>query len=377
MKMCRVCGRELFPEPLLKYENVPAAAQAFPDQRSLSREKGADLEVYQCSGCGLSQLINDPVPYYREVIRAAAFSEAMKEFRLRQFHGLIDRYDLRAKKIIEIGCGRGEYLSILNNCGVAAYGLEYSEESVGYCETQGLSTIKGYIDSPSYSLKHAPFDAFFILNYLEHLPDLTVTFGGIRHNLAEKGLGFIEVPNFDMMVRDGLFSEFVLDHLYYFTKETLDRTLSANGFDVIECDEIWNNYILSTVVRKRERLDLSQFHKCRETLTDEIIRYVQSFAGKKIAVWGAGHQALTVLSLADLADKIAYVVDSAVFKQGKYTPATHIPIVSPDRLETDPVDAIIIMAAGYSDEVAEILRQKMGSSIPAAILRGIHLEIVP
>jgi hypothetical protein len=77
-----------------------------------------------------------------------------------------------------------------------------------------------------------------------------------------------------------------------------------------------------------------------------------------------------------LADKIKYVVDSAPFKQNKYTPATHIPIVSPDTLDSDPVDAVIVMAASYSDEVAKIMRQRFDKNINVAILRDFGLEEV-
>jgi len=86
--------------------------------------------------------------------------------------------------------------------------------------------------------------------------------------------------------------------------------------------------------------------------------------------------ALAIISLINLADKIKYVVDSAPFKQGKYTPATHLPIVAPDTLISDPVDAVIVMAAGYSDEVVRIIRQKFDRNINIAILRDFGLEVV-
>ena len=76
VRTCRVCGRDFFREPLLRYQNMPKAAQKFPDEAALTGETGVDLEVCQCTGCGLVQLSNDPVPYYREVIRATAVSDA-------------------------------------------------------------------------------------------------------------------------------------------------------------------------------------------------------------------------------------------------------------------------------------------------------------
>jgi 2-polyprenyl-3-methyl-5-hydroxy-6-metoxy-1,4-benzoquinol methylase len=417
---CRVCCQEFFKEPLLRYENMPAAAQFLPDAWSLESDKGVDLVVCQCSGCGLVQLNNDPVPYYKEVIRAAAFSEEMKDFRMKQFEGFLEKYSLRGRKVIEIGCGRGEYLSLMRQAGAEAYGLEFSEESVKQCVKNGLKVSKGFVESSAYKLEHAPFDAFYMLNFLEHLPDPSSTLRGIYNNLTNDAVGLVEVPNFDMILRKKLFSEFISDHLFYFTKETLSTTLRLNGFEIIDCSEIWYDYIISAVVRKKKlitphpyplpqgergkspllrgvqgcvsppsmggdegegeryphvkRLDISHFYEYQEKLKSEIEEYIGRF--KKVAIWGAGHQALAIISLFNLSGKIKYVVDSALFKQGKYTPATHLPIVSPDMIDSDPVEAVIIMAASYSDEVARIIRQRFDKNINIAILRDFGLEIV-
>lgn len=371
---CRVCNNAFFKKPLLKYENMPKAAQHMPDAKSLESDKGIDLEVCQCSGCGLVQLSNDPVPYYREVIRAASISPEMADFRKKQFGEFVKKYSLKGKKIVEIGCGKGEYISIMQETGVKAYGLEYLAESVKQCNDKGLAVSKGFIESGGDRLKDTPFDAFFILNFLEHLPKINLTLAGICNNLSDGAVGLVEVPNFDMILRKKLFSEFIGDHLFYFTKQTLISTLQQNGFEVIECSEVWHDYISSAVVRKREMLDISDFYGHQTKIRNEINKYVMRFGNKKVAIWGAGHQALAVMSLTNLADKIKYVIDSAPFKQGKFTPATHILIVSPAALDTDPADAVIVMAASYSDEVTRIIREKYGKKINVAILSDFGLK---
>ena len=399
---CRVCSHKFFEEPLLRYENMPKAAQFLPDAESLESDKGVDLEVCQCSGCGLVQLSNEPVPYYKEVIRAAAFSEEMKDFRMKQFGSFVQKNSLKRKKVIEIGCGRGEYLSLMKQFGVDAYGLEYSEDSVKQCVKDGLKVSKGFIQSSADRLNDAPFDAFFILNFLEHLPDPNSTLTGICDSLIDDAIGLVEVPNFDMILRNKLFSEFICDHLFYFTMETLNSTLRQNGFEIIDCNEVWHEYIISAVVHpvkssvagmakppprpplpkggwgdfRVKKLDISHFYKYQTQLKNEIEEYIRRFKDKKVAIWSAGHQALAVISLINLADKIKYVVDSATFKQGKYTPATHIPIVSSDALVSDPVGAVIVMAGSYSDEVAKIIRQKFDRKINIVILRDFGLEVV-
>ena len=371
---CRVCGGKLFNEPLLHYENMPKAAQFLPDAKSLKNDKGIRLEIYQCSGCGLVQLTNNPVSYFKEVIRAVGISKEMKKFRLRQFHNFVQKYSLQGKKVIEIGCGQGEYLSLMRQCEVQAYGLEVAQKSVTVCKKKGLRTIKGFIDSPTRTLPNAPFNAFFMLNFLEHLPEPNSTLGGIYNNLSDGAVGLVEVPNFDMILHNNLFSEFILDHLFYFTEKTLKMTLELNGFDLLESKTVWQDYIISCVIRKRSKLDISGFYKHQVKITKDIEKYIGNYKNGKVAIWGAGHQALTIISLINVADKIRYVVDSAPFKQNKYTPVNHIPIVSPDALKSDPVDAIIIMAASYSDEVVKIIRNEFNNKIDIVILRNDGLK---
>ena len=123
-------------------------------------------------------------------------------------------------------------------------------------------------------------------------------------------------------------------------------------------------------------MDISDFYDYQTKITTRINEYIDRFTPGNVAVWGAGHQALAIISMCKIASKIKYIVDSAPFKQGKLTPATHIPVVSPDTLCDDPVDAVIIMAASYSDEVAGILHERFKDKFRVAILREAGLEII-
>jgi SAM-dependent methyltransferase len=371
---CRVCGRPLFDEPLLRYANMPRLAQFLPDASTVAADTGLDLVIRQCSGCGLVQLADEPVYYYKDVIRAAGLSADMRAFRLTQFAQFLDRFALRGRTVVEIGCGRGEYLSLLRESGADARGVEHLAASVETCRGLGLDVQQGFVGGPDDRLDGGPFDAFAIFNFLEHLPDPNGTLRGIHANLAAGGVGLVEVPNFDMMLRERQFAEFMSDHLFYFTTGTLTTALAINGFEVLACSEQFHGYILSAIVRKRGALDLSGFEAQQARLRDELHAYIRRFPPRRVAIWGAGHQALALMSLMDLGGAIRYVVDSAPFKQGKFTPATHLPIVPPSALATDPVDAVIVVAAGYSDEVARIIRTGYDPKLDVAIWRESGLE---
>jgi len=184
------------------------------------------------------------------------------------------------------------------------------------------------------------------------------------------------VPNFDMILRNNLFTEFISDHIFYFTANTLKLMLETSGFEVIEIKSIWYDYILSATVKKRGVSNIEAFKKNRLNLGQALHQFADQFQAGGVAVWGAGHQALAAIALLDLAGKIKYVVDSAPFKQGKYTPATHLPIVSPSELLKSPVIAVIVMAAGYSDEVVKIIQAVERPSMRIAVLRETYLEII-
>jgi len=352
------------------------AAQGFPDAEHLSDDRGSVLEVYQCSRCGLVQLDAEPVPYYREVVRAAAVSEVVLGQKREQFARFVGDFSLEGKRVVEVGCGRGEFLTLLSTMGVSAFGLEYGEAAVETCRERGLEASRGYPGKGGGLWDGGPFDAFLMLMFLEHMPDPNTALAAIGDNLVDGAVGIVEVPSFDTVVSVGLFSEFVGDHLMYFTEETLRTTLNRNGFEVIGASHLRDDYVLSVMVRKRRRMDLSGLRAQQDCVTQEIVDYVDRFGPKKVAVWGAGHQALALLAMTGIADRIAYVVDSAPFKQGRFTPTTHVPVVPPAALLSEPVDAVLVMAASYSDEVARILREQYDPSLSVAVVRPLGVEVL-
>ena len=265
-------------------------------------------------------------------------------------------------------------MNIIKTNKIDVYGIEQSTESVKKCISEGLNVEQGFVDSAKMELNNAPFDAFYCLNFLEHLPDPNATLQGLVNNLSDTAVGLVEVPNFDMILKNRLFSEFISDHLFYFTQETVVSTFQLNGFEVLECNVVWHDYSISAIVKKRKKMNLSIFYKQQDSLKTDIHQYLSQFSDGKVAIWGAGHQALAIMALTELKGKIKYVVDSAPFKQHKFTPATHIPIVEPARLSEDPVEAIIVMAASYSDEVTGLIKERH-STLKIAVLRENGLVI--
>ena len=109
---CRLCGDDISAS-LWVLHGMPKAAQNFLDVGDELKTDELDLDIHQCRSCGLVQLNIEPVHYYREVIRAAAFSEQMAEFRRRQFKEFITSYGIDGQRGVEVGCGGGQLPQVL------------------------------------------------------------------------------------------------------------------------------------------------------------------------------------------------------------------------------------------------------------------------
>jgi hypothetical protein len=110
--------------------------------------------------------------------------------------------------------------------------------------------------------------------------------------------------------------------------------------------------------------NLSPTDRNIETKAFQIINSVKNVVeyysklGKKIAVWGAGHRALALMAMANLVE-IDAIVDSADFKQGKYSPILHKKIISPDVFFNSDYDVLVLMLPGaFNDQVASLIKDK-------------------
>ncbi|MEY8337822.1 class I SAM-dependent methyltransferase [Lachnospiraceae bacterium 62-35] len=396
---CIACGGELFDSPLLYLDSMPASAQNIPDGEAVKTDKGVSLSLCQCRKCGLVQFDCEPVDYYRDVIRAGGFSTTMVNLRREQYQHLINTYRLEGGKFIEVGCGRGEFLSVLKEFPVKAYGIEHRKDLAAIAREQGLNVTEGFTETEETVIPGAPFDCFLSFNFLEHQPYPNTMLQAIYNNLTEEGMGLITVPGLEYILEHDGYYELIRDHIAYYTFDTLERLMEKNGFSVLE-KEIINRDTLSMIVKKRPvgninvavnskgeswgkeilPLDVSDLKKSRDRITKEVNDLIDSLQkeGKRLAIWGAGHQGFTLAATTRLGERVSYIIDSAPFKQGRFAPASHIKIVSPDYWREEPVEAILIVAPGYTDEIAGIIRETLikenGDRPEILTLKSNHLE---
>ena len=413
MKHCIACGKLLPEVSLFELTSAPASAQDIPDAASVQQDKGVTLQLRQCSGCGLVQFDCEPVPYYRDVIRAGGGSSTMRELRTAQYRHLIETYHLEGKTFFEAGCGRGEFLKFLQEFPVEIYGMEHRADLVETAQKEGLHVWREFperedqhfghspeasmLPESGWSVPEKPFDVFLSFNFLEHQPRPDIMLKAIWNNLAEDGMGLVTVPSLEYILEKGSYYELIRDHIAYYTFDTLRALLNHCGFAVLE-EEMINRDTLSMIVRKTAmpeasaesaddrkavadcaRADagiIAPLMEGHEIVTAEVRALTGRLAreGKRLAMWGASHQGFTLASTSELGKHLAYIIDSAPFKQGRFAPASHVPIVPPEHYFEEPVDAVLIVAPGYTDEIAGIIKTRFGEKVEIMTLRTNRIE---
>lgn len=437
---CIACGHAL--SPLMTLDDMPASAQNIPAASELAEDHPLSLTLCQCPSCGLVQFDTEPVDYYRDVIRAGGGTRTMTRLRHEEYARLLtamQEHHIRGRRIVEVGCGRGEFLRMWQNLaedpeGAAALardqvrdplsgqpnaaplhlvGIEHkpalveeanaaaatsADAETPMTETAAAAQTASSTQAPAYRVyegfatgdvryPEGPFDAFVQFNFLEHQPDPCDMLRNIGRNLKPQALGLITVPSFEYILRYNGYYELLRDHIANYTEFTLQKLLQDCGFELLSMD-IVNRDTIEAIVRKADPDELSELHysgrlidvsalrDSYDRLSASVNAHIDhlSESHRTMAIWGASHQGFTLAATTKLGGRVEYIIDSAPFKQGRFSPASHIPIVAPDYAVAHPVDEILIVAPGYTDEIAGIIRERFDESIRILVLRTDRIE---
>lgn len=379
---CIVCNAELYKYPIYVCKNMPAVSQNLPTKEMLGEDKPIDFELCQCSGCGLVQFNNEPVPYYRNSTRAGERCDVLVQLRKEQYTYMIKKFNLSGKKLVEIGAGKGGFLKTLKELtdyNIKEYGLEYNEEFVKIArEIEGVNVQQGNPESADTIINGAPFDAFTSFAYPARLIDPNAMMQCIYKNTTDDVVGLIMVPSMEHLLSTVGYYDITADHIAYYDIETLRFLLQKNGFEIIEHGETAGIYLYA-YVKKRKKYDLENAWKNVGLLANEVSSFItkERRLGKKIAVWCAGHFAFTVLAMIESPRDIEYIIDNATFKIGRYSPATHVPIYGPEYFKKNPVDIIMILGPIYVEELVKEIHTKCSETVEIVTVdkNGLHLKI--
>lgn len=367
--------------PFYEVKNVPVhSCLLLATEKEARQFPRRDIVLGFCKHCGfISNVAFDPAvqdysPSYED---QQCFSPTFNAFARNLTERLIQKYDLREKTIVEIGCGKGDFLLSLCELGPnRGIGIDPAirEDRIQSAAASRVTFIKDY-----YSERYADYHGDFICcrHTLEHIQPVSEFVWTLRHALSNhlETVVFFELPETMRLWRELAFWDIYYEHCSYFTPGSLARLFRFAWFEVLDlATEFDQQYLL--LEAKPTRI-LSQTPHAREESLEQLANAVQSFsekcrdkmrwwqtrvqqlarAGKRLAVWGSGSKCVAFMTSLGLDKEIAAVIDINPHRHGKFIPGAAKKIMPPASLQTLRPDVVIVMNPIYRNEIRTMLQQ--------------------
>ena len=375
---CQDEGVDIF----IEIDNLPVHCNLLWSSReaALNAPRG-DIRLGFCQTCGMIyNLAFDPgrMEYSQSYENSLHFSPRFQTYAQDLVTQLIEKYQLYNKRIIEIGCGKGEFLSMLCKGGQnKGFGFDPSYDSNR--EDGGASEHITFIRD-FYSESYAEYTADLIccrqvLEHIQHPRDFLLQLRRAIGKQRETTV-FFEVPNVLYTLRDFGIWDILYEHCSYFSVPALSRLFRESGFTVRQvyptfgdqflCVEAFPAVASALSTRGTAAEDLEQLSSLVSSFRQNYQHKVETWKGhfrrlfeegKRVVVWGGGTKGVIFLNTIKGGERIRYVIDINPHKQGMYIAGTGQRIVPPEFLHKYQPDVILIMNPIYKDEIHSMLDQ--------------------
>ena len=375
---CQACGAE-HPELLFEQAGVPTnSCLLLPNRDAALAYPRGDLRLTFCRSCGFIQnSAFDPglVEYSSSYEETQGFSPRFRQFARQLAQHLVGRYAVRGQTVLEIGCGKGEFLALMCELGGnRGVGIDpsYLPERLHSPAADRLTFL-----TERYGDQHGRLGADVILcrHTLEHIQDVRSLVQTVRRSIedAPNTLVFFEVPDVRRVLAEAAYWDLYYEHCSYFSLGSLARLFRASGFEPLELTRGFDDQYLLLMARpvkggspsggaaEDDLAELDELvakyrvaYDARVGYWDGFIRTEQA-AGRRIAIWGSGSKAVSFLSSPTARQAVETVVDINPHKHGKYLAGIGHVISAPESLVQSPPDTVIVMNPIYLEEIRELL----------------------
>jgi SAM-dependent methyltransferase len=341
-----------------------------------------DISLAFCQDCGFifnAAFDESLLEYSERYDPTQAFSETFNRWHLKLAENLVEQYELRGKRIIEIGCGKGEFLTMLCELG-ANSGIGF-DPAVDTERTRAPKTGEAKFVQDFYSERYAEHKGDFVCckMTLEHIAAAGDFVGTVRRAVGNdpETVVFFQVPDVLRILEERAFWDIYYEHCNYFSAGSLARLFRRGGFSVEAVGRDYDDQYLmidchpsnggeATTLLPEEN-DMDQLEKLVNEFSDQLPRALDGWRSKigeyraddkRVVIWGAGSKGVAFLTALGLGeDAVQFAVDINPHRRGLFMATTGQEIIGPERLTQQKPDVVVVMNPIYEREIREDLNK--------------------
>jgi len=393
--ICPNCRSAACCHPFYEVPGVPTNSCLLVEDRARALEfPTGDIVLAVCSGCGFifnAAWDSGRTVYSDRYEETQGFSPTFNTFNRAIAEDLVSSYDIHGKTVLEIGCGKGEFLTLICKLG-DNHGIGYDPSFVParHRSEQDVRFVREFFAEDTNEV--AP-DLLCCKMTLEHIEQTHRFLASVRSVANRKdSVIFFQVPDVDRILKEGAFWDVYYEHCSYFSAASLGWLFTATGFAV---RRIWtgydDQYLMILASPAEHEADIApvdadgvaaimrssgRFAAAAARSRTAWLNRLRNWAaaGQRTVLWGSGSKAVAFLTTLGVHDEIEHVVDINPYRVGKFLPSTGQRIVAPSFLREYRPDNVIIMNPVYRNEVEqELARQRCEPKVYTVL----DLELAP
>src|SRR3954447_3705579 len=385
---CRFCAAPLR-HTFVDLGMSPLCESYAPAEQVNAMEPFYPLHAKVCERCLLVQLEEfvSGEDIFTEYAYFSSYSDSWVEHARRYVELAVEGFRLDENSLVmEVASNDGYLLRHVVDRGIPALGIEPAANVAEVARELGIETIVRFFGREAAAdlvAEGRRADLLAANNVMAHVPDLNDFVAGIEMVLAPHGVATVEVPHLLRLVEENQFDTIYHEHFQYFSLLSAQKVFAAHGLEVFDVDELKSHggslryyaqredpgtrpveqRVHDLVARERALgYDTLEGHQAFAARVEETKWGLLEFLiakrreGKRIAGYGAPGKGNTLLNYCGIrSDLVDYTVDRNPYKQGRFLPGTHIPILHPEVLEQDRPDYILILPWNLKQEIVEQL----------------------
>ncbi len=382
---CRFCQTPL-EHVFIDLANSPASNSFLTAGQLNEPETFYPLKVYTCANCFLVQIDeykkSDAI-FDNEYVYFSSFSTSWLAHAKRYVDAMTERFGLNGEsQVIELASNDGYLLQYFVEKQVPVLGIEPTANTAAVAIEKGVQTITRFFGTQlARELVSQGTQADLLLgnNVLAHVPDIVDFVAGMALVLKPSGVITMEFPHLLNFIEQNQFDTIYHEHFSYLSFHTVRQIFAAQGLILFDVDELPTHGGSLRIYAKHatndalpiapnvERLLKKEADAGLTTLTYyegfgqralrvklDLLNFLieQKRAGRTVAAYGAAAKGNTLLNYCGVKnDLLDFVVDANPAKQGKFLPASHVPVVSEHVLREHKPDYVLILPWNLREEI--------------------------